>query len=233
MFFPGFLISFLLLNSSFIADVNLRFSCPIFNHGVFIKKKLGICCHHAQGLFFLRVALVLLLICSLAPTTKTYAFKAYKMVSGSMKPTILAGDYVFSNMFAYVLSAPKRNDIIIFKFPEDLSKLFVMRVIAIGGDTVEIRDKQVYVNGKAASSGFHTDSNIFPKATSPRDNFGPVKIPPNALFVLGDNRDQSYDSRFWGFVPLESVKAKVYFIYWSQDPKTGKIRTDRIGTWIK
>jgi signal peptidase I len=232
MFFPGIFTSLLLLASSFIGAVSPQLSSPTMKNDVFIKK-LGICFHFEKGLFFLRVALALLLVITLAPTTKAYAFKGYKIPSGGMKPTILAGDRIIANMFAYMLNAPKRNDIIIFEYPEDPTKDFIKRVVGIGGDVIEMRDKQLYVNGKATEAGFHADSNIYPKTINPRDNFGPVKVPHDNLFVLGDNRDYSHDSRFWGFVPLESVKGKALIIYWSQDPKTWKIRTDRIGTWIK
>ena len=200
---------------------------------VALKKKLDIRYLRATGLYFLWLALGILLSVPVAFAIKAYAYQAFEMPSGAMKPTILIGDHFVVKKYAYWLSMPKRNDIIIFIYPWDPKKLFIKRVVGIGGDRVEIRDKQVYVNGKAAEAGFHADSRTLPRNVSERDNFGPVETPREALFVLGDNRDQSYDSRFWGFVPMESVKAKAYFIYWSQDLKTGKIRTDRIGKWIK
>jgi len=150
-----------------------------------------------------------------------------------MKPTILPGDHIIANRLAYILRAPKRSEVIICKNPQDPIYNSIKRVAGIGGDVVEIRNKQLYVNGEAAEAGFHLDSNVYPRGKNPRDNFGPMKVPRDSLFVLGDNRDYSFDSRFYGFVPLKLVIARVYFIYWSQDLKTGKIRTDRIGTCIK
>ena len=126
---------------------------------------------------------------------------------------------------------PKRGDIVVFKFPEDPSKDFIKRVIGVAGDVIEIRNKKVYVNHKLLNHdhGIHTDSFIFPASAQPRDNFGPVVVPPHSLFVMGDNRDQSYDSRFWGFVDLKAVLGKALIIYWSWDNKHFGVRWNRIG----
>lgn len=119
----------------------------------------------------------------------------------------------------------------VFKYPEDPTKDFIKRVIAVGGDVIEIKDKELYVNNNLLDEKYaiHTDTSILSKEISPRDNFGPTTIPENSYFVMGDNRDNSLDSRFWGFVESKDIKGKAFIIYWSWDKETGTRRTDRIG----
>ena len=102
-------------------------------------------------------------------------------------------------------------------------------------DVVEIKDKQVFINGKKANHpyGVHTDPRTIAAGTQPRDNFGPITVPANSLFVLGDNRDQSYDSRFWGFVDLEAVKGKAFIIYWSWNKEEFGVRWRRLGQLLR
>ena len=178
---------------------------------------------------------------------RTFVVQAFKIPSGSMKQTLQIGDHILVNKFIYgvkvpflqttivPITNPKHGDIVVFKFPEDPSKDFIKRVIGVAGDVVEVRDKQVYVNNKLLNHdfGIHTDSYIFPASVQPRDNFGPVVIPPHSLFVMGDNRDQSYDSRFWGFVDLKAVKGKALMIYWSWDKDNFGVRWNRIGHLLK
>lgn len=124
---------------------------------------------------------------------------------------------------------------IVFPFPEDTSKDFIKRVVAVGGETIEIVNKKVFINGKSIEEPYvvHSDPRIIPKALRPRDNYGPSLVPENLLFVMGDNRDQSYDSRFWGFVEKAAVKGKAYTIYWSWDKENFKVRWNRIGKKIE
>jgi signal peptidase I len=132
-----------------------------------------------------------------------------------------------SNKCIAYCEKPKRGDVVVFIFPEDRTKDFVKRVIAVGGDTVEIHGKKVYINGKQiddAHAHFLGDNPL--PGLSTRDDFGPRRVPQNHIFVLGDNRDRSYDSRFWGFVPLDDVKGKIAFIYWSWNEG---VRWERIG----
>ncbi|ACI21080.1 MULTISPECIES: signal peptidase I [Thermodesulfovibrio] len=178
---------------------------------------------------------------------RAYIVQAFKIPSGSMIPTLLIGDHLLVNKFIYgvnpplsdekilVFETPKRGDIIVFKYPEDPSRDFIKRVIGVEGDTVEIKNKKVFVNGIELKEPYarHTDSYIHPRELDPRDNFGPIKVPPHKLFVMGDNRDQSYDSRFWGFVDLKDVKGKAFIIYWSWDNDNHKPRLQRIGKLIK
>ena len=135
------------------------------------------------------------------------------------------------------LKTPQRGDIIVFKYPEDPKKDFIKRVVGIGGDVVECRDKQLYVNQKRVIDGYsvYTDPHIYP-ADHPRgerDNFGPIKVPENALFVMGDNRDESYDSRFWNFVDLKAVNGKAFIIYWSWDKQNFGVRWNRLGQILR
>ena len=177
---------------------------------------------------------------------RTFIVQAFKIPSGSMKPTLEIGDHILVNKLSYGLKMPylrntlipfgkpERGDIAVFIYPVDREKDFIKRVVAVAGDTVEIVNKKIYVNGKPLDDpyGVYTDDRIFPKALQPRDNFGPEKVPEGTIFVMGDNRDQSYDSRFWGFVNLEDVIGKAFIIYMSWDsesPWPDKIRWSRLG----
>ncbi|MDI1472898.1 MAG: signal peptidase I [Thermodesulfovibrio sp.] len=178
---------------------------------------------------------------------RAYVIQAFKIPSGSMIPTLLIGDHLLVTKFIYgvnpplmdkkilVFDKPKRGDIIVFKYPEDPDRDFIKRVIAVEGDIVEGRDKKIYVNGVELKEPYarYSDSFIHPRELDLRDNFGPLKVPKGKLFVLGDNRDQSYDSRFWGFVDLKDVKGKALIIYWSWDSENSKPRIERIGKIIK
>jgi signal peptidase I len=174
---------------------------------------------------------------------RTFIIQAFKIPSGSMKPTLQIGDHILVTKFIYGIkipiirkalvpvSDPKRGDIVVFIYPEDRSKDFVKRVIGTAGDTIEIRDKKIYLNGLPHNDnhGVYTDDMIIPGAAQPRDNFGPVTVPPGTIFVMGDNRDQSYDSRFWGFVDLRDVLGKAFIIYWSWNSEEHGVRWGRLG----
>jgi len=174
---------------------------------------------------------------------RTFVIQAYKIPSGSMIPTLLVGDHILVNKFIYGIKAPyfrntlipikepKKGDIVVFIYPEDRSKDFIKRVIATSGDTVEIRNKKIYLNGRLYkdNKGVYVDNFVLPGSVQPRDNFGPVTVPPSSLFVMGDNRDQSYDSRFWGFVDLKDVLGKAIVIYWSWNRVDHDVRWNRFG----
>ncbi|MDD5169957.1 MAG: signal peptidase I, partial [Syntrophales bacterium] len=132
------------------------------------------------------------------------------------------------------ISDPKRDDIIVFIYPEDRSKDFIKRVIGVPGDTIEIRIKKIFLNGLPSqdSHGDYVDDFIIPSTVQPRDNYGPQTVPPGKLFVMGDNRDQSYDSRFWGFVEMKDVMGKAFIIYWSWNKEESNVRWGRIGQLI-
>jgi signal peptidase I len=173
----------------------------------------------------------------------TFIVKTYKIPSGSMKPTLLVGDQIMVNKFIYgvkipyfrktiiPISDPQRGDIVVFIFPVDRSKDFIKRVIGLGGDTIEIKNKKIFINGKeyTDSFGVYTEEFIYPASVNPRDNFGPVTVPRGSIFVMGDNRDESLDSRFWGFVDLKDVEGKAFIIYWSWNKEDYSIRWQRLG----
>jgi signal peptidase I len=185
----------------------------------------------------------ILLAIVLALFIRTFIVQAFKIPSGSMQETLLIGDHILVNKFIYGVKLPfvmttiipykepHRGDIVVFKFPEDPSKDFIKRVIGVAGDVVESHDKKLFVNHKLVNHdfGIHTDPHIIPGYLQPRDNFGPVVVPEGSLFVMGDNRDHSYDSRFWGFVTLKAVKGKAFMIYWSWDKDNFGVRWGRIG----
>jgi signal peptidase I len=176
----------------------------------------------------------------------TFVIKMYKIPSRSMVPTLLVGDQLVVNKFIYgikipyfrntiiPLTDPQRGDIIVFIYPNDRSLDFIKRVIGIGGDTIAIQDKKIFINGKLFKdkSGIYTDKIIYQGSVQPRDNFGPVTVPNGSLFVLGDNRDESMDSRFWGFVDLKDVQGKAFIIYWSWNREENNIRWQRMGNLL-
>ncbi|NTW78137.1 MAG: signal peptidase I [Syntrophaceae bacterium] len=174
---------------------------------------------------------------------RTFIVQAFKIPSGSMKPTFEIGDHILVSKFIYGIKIPflrntlipigdpQRGDIVVFIYPEDRSKDFIKRVIGVSGDTIEIRNKKIYLNGLPMNDtyGIYTDDFIIPGSIQPRDNFGPVTVRPGSIFVMGDNRDQSYDSRFWGFVNLKDVMGKAFIIYWSWDNENHSVRWSRFG----
>ena len=161
--------------------------------------------------------------------------RAFKFPSGSMMPTLFIGDHVLANNLIYHFKEPERNELITFPYPKDESKTFLKRIIGIPGDTVKITDKVLYLNGQKIKDENFTqriDPGIIDGEINPRDNFGPITVPPDSYFVLGDNRDQSLDSRFWGFVMREKIMGRVSVIYWSWDSDASwseVIRWNRIG----
>ena len=196
-------------------------------------------------------ALVIAVI--LALFIRAFVVQAFKIPSGSMQNTLLVGDYILVNKFIYgvkipfteitaiPIENPKRGDVIVFKFPKDPSKDFIKRVVAVGGDTVEIRNKEVYVNGELqinkhavyADPRTFSDPQLYPPELLRRDNMPLTKVPEGKLFVMGDNRDESNDSRFWGFVDVSAVRGEAFMIYWSWDKdKTFGVRWDRLGDLI-
>ena len=178
---------------------------------------------------------------------RTFVVQAFKIPSGSMKQTLQIGDHILVNKFIYgvkvpylhetiiPLKKPRRGDIIVFKYPVDPHKDFIKRVIGIPGDEIEIRDKKLYVNQKRVNHdyGVYTDSRILSANVRPRDNFGPVTVPKHSLFVMGDNRDESFDSRFWGFVDYKALNGKAFIIYWSWDKENFGVRWNRLGQILK
>jgi signal peptidase I len=193
----------------------------------------------------------------LAIFIRTFFIQAYKIPSGSMEPTLLIGDHILVNKILYGLRMPDslfglqipglpygrylfhiesvhRGDVVVFVFPPDRSKDFIKRVIGIAGDTIQVKDGAVWLNGEKMPDphGHFEVATAERSSASPRDNFGPITVPPGKLFMMGDNRDRSYDSRFWGFVDDDDVEGRATIIYWSWDSEGSSIipiRWNRFG----
>jgi len=182
----------------------------------------------------------------LALLIRTYLVQAFKIPSGSMEDTLVIGDHLLVNKFIYgtripfthdrviKMRDPLRGDVIVFEYPEDPSKDFIKRIVGMPGDIVEGREKKVYVNGKLYRHPreLHKETQMFPKEMNPRDTFGPVVVPADSYFVMGDNRDRSYDSRFWGFVGRDKIKGLAFIKYWSWDSDKFMPRFGNIGRLI-
>jgi len=162
---------------------------------------------------------------------RTFVVQAFKIPSGSMLPTLRIGDHLLVNKFIYGIKMPfngktiipvrdpKRGDIVVFRFPKDRSIDYIKRVIGIPGDKIIIKNKVVFVNGEKIDDphAHFSTKTILSGKVSPRDNNGPILVPEGRIFVMGDNRDNSSDSRFWGFVDEKDVLGKAFMLYWSWD----------------
>ena len=196
---------------------------------------------------------------------RVFVVQAFKIPSGSMIPTLLIGDHILVSKMAYgfqwptdckfhvsfppvtcysssilwEFGTPQRGDIIVFRYPEDEEKDFIKRIIGLPGDTIHTKNKVVYINGKPLRDESYTqriDPGIIDGRINPRDNFGPITVPQESYFVMGDNRDQSLDSRFWGFVKMDKIKGRAFMSYWSwngQGSWVDWVRWDRIGKLIQ
>lgn len=197
---------------------------------------------------------------------RSFIVQAYRIPSGSMESTLLIGDFLLVTRFNYGMkipftdvyilrwSKPKRGEVIVFRFPRSHSKNFIKRVIGVEGDRVEIKGKKVYVNGEEINEPYvqYIDPFIFsPDDRNPgrqffcpqgvqrcnRDYYGPIIVPKHKLFVMGDNRDNSNDSRYWGFVDIDEVQGRAWRIYFSWNGSSSnilkKVRWKRIGMRIR
>ena len=187
---------------------------------------------------------------ALALFFRQFVVQAFRIPSSSMESTLLVGDFLFVNKFLYGapvpftnwrlpgLRAPRAGDIIVFKSPTD-GRDFIKRCVAVAGDTVEMRGKVLYVNGTQRNEPYaqHTDRGMLLPNQAPRDYMGPIVVPAGHVFMLGDNRDNSHDSRFWGALPVANVRGKAMFIYFSIDTERGflppHLRLTRIGDLIR
>ena len=182
----------------------------------------------------------------LALIIRTFIVQTFLIPSGSMEPTLAIGDRLMVNKFLYGLQIPFsdwrilklrdpiRGDVVVFRYPEDRSKDFIKRVIGVPGDEISIRDKQLFINGSRYRNGHEVnrEAQVFPREINPRDNFGPVRVPAGSYFMMGDNRDHSYDSRFWGFVKQGDLVGKAMVKYWSWDQDAWRVRWRSIGQLI-
>ncbi len=197
------------------------------------EKKKSVLREYAEAIL---IAIILALL------IRTFIVQAFKIPSGSMIPTLLVGDHIlvwkiiygikipFTDRYLIHFQDPEKGDIIVFKFPKDEGKDFIKRVIGVPGDQIEIKDKKVYVNGELSDEPYaiHREPHIMPEEFQPRDNHRPITVPPNSYFVMGDNRDQSLDSRFWGFVDYNKIKGRAFIIYFSWDGQESWIRWNRL-----
>lgn len=182
----------------------------------------------------------------LAFLIRTFALQGFKIPSGAMLPTLQIGDHILLNKLVYGpalrvpfsqrliarlpgIRQPRPGDVVVFIWPKDPSKDFIKRVVGVGGQTIEIRDRHILIDGAPWDSPWATWEAAVPAAGN---NYGPYTVPADNLFVMGDNRDQSYDSRFWGPVPVSNVKGALPTIYWSVD-EAGRVRWDRIGRLVE
>lgn len=188
-----------------------------------------------------KVVLEYLLWIGLLFTVKVAVVEAYMIPSSSMEDTLLVGDFLISNKFVYgarfplvdyrlpEINKPQAGDIVIFLFPGDRQTKYIKRCVAVSGDTVEVIDKKLYVNSEQITDtefSKHIDTNIFGQQNiqqranqnkNSRDNFGPYIVPDNSYFMMGDNRDNSYDSRYWGVVHNDLIIGKAMILHWSWD----------------
>lgn len=190
----------------------------------------------------------LLIAVVFATFARTFVFQAFKIPSSSMEENLLVGDHILVNKFVFGPGSlarymlPSRDvrvgDIAVFRFPDEPNRDFIKRCMGVGGDRVEIRDKIVFVNDEPLDeTGYvlHRDPRIYPRSIflseeyRKRDNFGPITVPEGEFFFLGDNRDDSHDSRFWGTVPQEFVRGRALLVYWSFD--TSQAGSEWPGYW--
>jgi signal peptidase I len=175
--------------------------------------------------------------------------QAYQIPTGSMENTLLVGDYLFINKMLYgseidiglngkrllyyrlpAFREPKRGDVIVFRYPENPRQDFIKRCVAVAGQTILIRNKELYIDGVRQEEPYaiHIDPKVMPRQISNRDNFGPYQVPEGHIFMMGDNRDNSHDSRFWGALPVELVKGKAAVRYFSWDNQKHSVRFERM-----
>jgi signal peptidase I len=189
----------------------------------------------------------------LALFIRTFVVQAFKIPTGSMEETLLIGDHLLVNKFVFApapsgverallpIGTIKRRDVLVFKYPEEPERDFIKRVIGLPGETVELREKRVYVNGTALDEPYvhfltaPSGPSELHEVTSfdVRERYGPVTVPANHYFVMGDNRDNSQDSRYWGFLPRENIKGKSMVIYWSYQAEREDYQDESAGATVK
>lgn len=174
----------------------------------------------------------------LALVIRTFVVQAFTIPSGSMVPTLLVGDYILVNKFIFGaevpftdlrlpgLRQPRRGDIVVFKYPWDEKRDFIKRVVGVPGDEVYIKGRTVYINGKPLEEPYATFNDAAPSAGA---EYGPRAVPPESFFVMGDNRDNSQDSRYWGVLKRDKIRGKAFIIYWSWDGESHWLRWRRLG----
>jgi len=169
----------------------------------------------AQKSVLREYAEALIIAILLALVIRTFVVQAFKIPSGSMLPTLKIGDHILVNKFIYYFEPIRRGDIIVFKFPQDETRDFIKRVIGLPGETIEIRGRQVLINGIALKEPYAVFSDGPFAQAMEREHLGPFVIPPGKLFMMGDNRDHSMDSRVWGLLDMGKIRGKAFIVYFS------------------
>jgi signal peptidase I len=187
----------------------------------------------------------------LALFIRTFVVQAFKIPTGSMEENLLIGDHLLVNKFVFgpttsaaekgVLPVAdiKRGDVLVFKYPVEPERDFIKRVIGLPGETVEVKERKIYINGAVvddsrahyllpATSDYHEVTSF-----DVRERYGPVTVPPNQYFVMGDNRDNSQDSRYWGFLPRDLVKGRALVIYWSYESDRDESEDTSAGATVR
>jgi signal peptidase I len=189
----------------------------------------------------------------LALFIRTFVVQAFKIPTGSMENNLLIGDHLLVNKFVFgptawaidrallPIGTIRRRDVIVFKYPEEPDRDFIKRVIGLPGETLEVREKKVYINGSALDEPYAhylapaADESQYHEITSSdvRERYGPVTVPPDHYFMMGDNRDNSQDSRYWGFLPRENVKGRALLIYWSYEAERQDYQDEGAGATVR
>lgn len=192
----------------------------------------------------------------LALFIRTFVIQAFKIPSGSMENTLVVGDHILVSKFSFGIRVPNKipftsiklfkdirffekipehGDVIVFEYPKDETRDFIKRVVGAPGDVLEIKAQTVYINGKPTNEPYaiHRDPYRPERALYPRDNYGPVVVPERSVFVMGDNRENSQDSRYWKFLDIDRIKGKAFIIYWSWNGEKFKARWNRLAKLIK
>jgi signal peptidase I len=187
----------------------------------------------------------------LALFIRTFVVQAFKIPTGSMEPNLLIGDHLLVNKFVFAPTVSgiermllpirdvRRGDVVVFKFPEDPERDFIKRIIGLPGETIELKDRTIYINGKAIDEPY---AHYLPRpeggdreitAGDVREHYGPALVPEGHYFAMGDNRDNSQDSRYWGFLPKSNLKGRALLIYWSFDGSSGSFNPLSETRWAR
>jgi len=189
----------------------------------------------------------------LALFVRTFVLQAFKIPTGSMENNLLIGDHLLVNKFVFApsdsaierallpIGTIRRGDVLVFKYPVEPDRDFIKRVIGLPGETLELKEKKIYINGKPLDEPYvhfleepHHSAELSEVTSSDvRENYGPVTVPPNQYFMMGDNRDNSADSRYWGFMPRDYVKGKALLIYWAYESEREDYEDESTSATIK
>jgi signal peptidase I len=239
LYFLGLLLVVILFRSSLVFSFIGMLICLVIGLGFLIfvmidafinARRIHTIKTKRYNKWYLYLLIILINAFLINPLIKSFIprGKAYKLPAQSMAPTLIVGDHIMVNKKYYTNKNPERGDIVIFPYPPTPKKDYIKRVIGLGGEIIEIRKNQVYINGQPLEESYIQASNKLKGTTHrvPGSEFGPVTVPDGKLFVLGDNRDNSVDSRMFGFVDIGTLKGRALYIYWAKDKK-------RIGNRIK